>query len=30
MSTRLNTAPQVNAAHWCATTRTNLLHKLTK
>jgi len=30
MSTRLHTARQVNAAHWCAATLTNLLHKLTK
>ena len=30
MSTRLHTARQVNAAHWCAATLTNFLHKLTK
>jgi len=30
MSTRLHTAWQVNAAHWCAATLTNFLHKLTK
>jgi len=30
MSTRLHTAPQVNAAHYCAAARINLLHKLTK
>jgi len=30
MSTRLHTARQVNAALWCAATRTNFLHKLTK
>jgi len=30
MSTRLHTAWQVNAAHWCAATPINLLHKLTK
>jgi len=30
MSTRLHTAPQVNAAHQCATTRTNVLHNLLK
>jgi len=30
ISTRLHTARQVNAAHWCAATLTNLLHKLTK
>ena len=30
MSTRLHTARQVNAAHWCAATPTNLLHNLTK
>jgi len=30
MSTRLPTARQVNAAHWCAATLTNFLHKLTE
>jgi len=30
ISTRLHTARQVNAAHWCAATLTNFLHKLTK
>jgi len=29
MSTRLHTARQVNAVHWCAATLTNFLHKLT-
>ena len=29
MSTRLHTAWQVKAVHWCATTPTNFLHKLT-